>query len=1045
MHKEVMKILKIILLTVISIFIASYLAFLFVIPNLVDLNQYSSQITKSIQDNTGFQVRLEGLKVKTAWNLSAGAQIDKADLKDPSGKKFAQINNLQIRLSLIPLFFSELKVDKIDAEKLLINLDVNEKGELLLTEFFKPVINKKMDLKFSDNMPEISADKYRISVLNGKNKYSLKGENLKISDFILNKKIKLKTNGNLILNGKKQIVYDISIFSKILPSQTSSATQNTNWLKTLNDLDKYNVKANINADLKLKNKQDNIDIEGKINLDNISFKIGSKIFPASDLMLNFQGDRARINSNLYTDAKSKALITGTFNTGRHKSIDLQVSSDKLAIENLISVAKTISKTLGRKDFDAISANGFLKANFSIKSDFKKIKSSGYLKIKNANVTNNLYKVTLNGVNADIDFSQDAIHIKKAAANLNSQPIIIKGTVDKNANADISVLAENLLLKGVLLTSGNTEILKGNDILSGIVNVKASLKGRLDKATPKINVLISTVSLRNKQTKTHIKFSKATINSNYNENNKGNKGKIEITGLKISPNAPATILAPKINLILDKNNINIENTHLYINNFKTNLSGKITDLNTTPKLKSVIISVPNQISVPIKGYAGSKALLKGSMVINGNIYNPNVQGEFSIPLIRIPTISTVLKNITINFDKDIKINCPSAKIANSSIWFNATIQKDLQKGIIAKNVNFASNIIDLNTLGPVLSNLPQGESSTITIVNGKGTISKFRVGNINASNITTGISLKNNILNLNNLRADAYYGKIGGNLGYDFRHQKTILNLQGRSLSANPALVALTGRNDNINGVLDFDSNVSITGYSKDEILSSLKGNTNFIISNGQMGILGKFEHLIYAQNVISNNVFKTTLSVITKAIASKNTGVYRYMKGKLNFSNGWANIKFVKTSGPSMSLYINGRYNMLYNTASLTMLGRISNDVVLMLGPFGEFSMDKVISSIPKLGEINAFFANQFTINPNYENTSMIPELTPHTEFTTKEFKVVIDGDVQKQGSVKSFKWISQPKIINNQQKQYTSKYASPKKETPAIPDFVKNLPDLRN
>ncbi len=44
------------------------------------------------------------------------------------------------------------------------------------------------------------------------------------------------------------------------------------------------------------------------------------------------------------------------------------------------------------------------------------------------------------------------------------------------------------------------------------------------------------------------------------------------------------------------------------------------------------------------------------------------------------------------------------------------------------------------------------------------------------------------------------------------------------------------------------------------------------------------------------------------------------MKGKITFSNSWANIDFVKTSGPSMSLYMTGRYNLIYNTANLIIL-----------------------------------------------------------------------------------------------------------------------------
>lgn len=1030
-----MKILKIFFLSILSIFITIYLGFLFVLPYVIDLNSYEPQITKLIQDTTGFQVELRGLRVKTAWNLSAGALIDKTDLKYPTGKKFAQINGLEVKLSLIPLIFRDVIVDKIDANKVLVNLETNEKGDFLLKDFLNKKSPQKCHFKFSNNMPDISTKKYRISIISGENKYSLKGVDLSVSDFILNKKVKLKTKGELVLNGRKQIAYNISLISNTFPKNNR---QKSDFIKVLDDLYKYHINANINADLKIKNKNNGTDIDGKIDIDKISFIFGNIIYPESTLKLAFNCDKTKINASLHVDNNSKALITGFFKNGKNKLIDLHVTSDKINIEDIILIAKAMSKPFGIKNLQDINANGILKADFGIKSDFKKIESNGYLNIQDASVTNNLYTVSMNHINADIDFSQDAIKIKQAKANLNGQPITINGTIDKNANSNILISANDLLLKGVLFTLGQTKILRENDILGGLVNIQASLKGRLNKTSPKVSIIVTNVNLKNKKSKTQVKLTKATINSSYT---KENTGKAEITDLKISSSGVTNISIPKINLAFDKKDLNIEKTYLYINNIKANLSGKISDISTNPRLNSVNISVPNQISVPIKGYTGSNITLKGALAFNGDLYQPEMHGTINIPAIRIPSASTLLKNITLQFNKDISINCPQMQIADSIMSFNALINKDFSKGIVAKNVNSTSNNIDLNVLVPIFKNLAGNSGSNITISNGKGSIGKFRVGGINASNITSNITLKNNILYLNSLRGDAYFGKIGGNVSYDFTHRKTNLQLQGRGLSANPAIIGLTGRNDDIYGQLDFDSNVSMIGYAQRELLHSLKGYTNFIISNGKMGVLGKFEHLIYAQNIISNSVFKATLNVIARAIMVKNTGVYRYMKGKIKFSDGWANITWIKTSGPSMSLYITGRYYFLDNTANLIMLGRISDDVVRILGPIGEFSMDKAISYIPKLGEITSFFANQFTTNPNYENISQIPYLTPRTEFSTKEFKVVIDGDIQKQSSVKSFKWLSRPKTTQSQSIQYNA----PQKQNHIIPDFVKKLPDLKN
>lgn len=1007
---------------ILFIFLALYLAFLFVLPKAIDMNKYSSKVTQIIKNNTGYEALIEGVKVKTYWNLSVGASIEKADLLNAKEEKFAQFNGLQIRVSLLPLMFKKIKITEIKADKVMANID--EKIESLSAHSHKFLPDAKL--------PNLSVKKYRISLLDGQNNYTLKGNDFKVYDCVLNEKIKLKANGDLILNNRKQISYNVSLASDVFPkTMTKNESKKAQLIKLLQELYEYNAQAKINADLKINKNKEETNVNGKINLDEVSMLIGEKIIPKSFVHLDFMNSKAKINSNLYTDENSKAIISGIFKNGKNKYVDLHVVS-KAELQNLILISKTLLKMVGKKDLDGISANGSVNADFDLKSDFKKVNSNGYLKIEDANMADSTYKVTLNSVNADIDFSQDHIDIKKANASLNGQPITITGSVDKNAIANIQILANNLQLKGLLFASGNTKILKENNV-SGIVNAVASIKGRLDKTIPQINAQAANVNIFNKQSNTRISALKAVIYVDANAH-----GNAQIAGIKISAHVPAVILIPKISLDLVNSDIKIKETNLYVNQIKTILSGKISNLKTNPQLNAVTVSIPNQISVPIEGYPNSKIILSGNLILNGSLNQPKLQGHFDVPLIKIPTISTNIKDTTLEINKDLTLNCPQIQVADSAMKFDALIKNDLSKGIVVKNVNFSAQVFDLNTITPIFKNLPKNSNTNITVLDGRNSIGVFKAGAVVASNLSSALSMKNNILLLDNLRGDAYLGKIGGSASYEIPNRKVHLNVQGRGLSANPAITAIMRKNDDINGILDFDSNISMIGFKKPELLNSLKGNLNFIISNGKMGVLGKFEHLLYAQNIISNNIFKGSLNLVARAITAKNTGVYKYMKGKIIFSNSWANIDFVKTSGPSMSLYMTGRYNLVYNTANLVILGRISDDVVRILGPIGEFSVDKAILSIPKIGGITSSLINQLSTNPHYENTSQIPDLTPKTDFKTKEFKVIIDGEVQKQSSVKSFKWLATPTAAQID-------YEKPETPPPAeVPDFVKNLPDMK-
>lgn len=1226
-----MKILKIILLSFLSIFVAVYLTFLFILPYAIDLNKYAPQITEEIKKNTGFQVDIKGLKVKTAWNLSAGAEIKKTDLKYPTGEKFAQINDLEVKLSLLPLFVGKIRVDSVDLEKIIMNLKVEKDGKFLVEKYLPKTSaasapQGQIPFEFSPSMPDIKADKYKITFIDAKTSkhYSIKGEDFKVSDFVLDKKIKVAAKGQAILDGRKQISYDLSLSSKLFPQpaqkdlKTKQPTLNV--IDVFKELYKYNLKAEINANLKIKGEQDNPEIDGKVELNQIAFTLGGVTLPNSNLKLDFDGDKVKINSNFYTDLDEKAVITGVFDNGRKKSINLKVVSDKTDIGNTFLIANTLLNVFGINDLEGVKANGHLNANFNLKSDFKTIHSTGFLKVENASVVHSLYKVALRAINADIDFSQNNIDINRASAKLNGEPIILKGTIDSKANANLSVFAEKLQLKGILLTLGQVQVLKENDIYSGFVSLKAALKGRLDKAIPTADILVQNVALKNRPNKVLIKMSNAKIKAvSRGKTNEGKfGGKIEVSGLKLFPSSTIKVVSlPTLSLSFDEKNMKIEQGLVYMNSSKIDIfgrvnnysnskmnidvtakglmfardiksmlppanqkgvsavgkipllvritggskmdiyaqmlanntnhlavfdisslrgktsliaaqltlagedlkinevglyslnvnrglssdmkanrasgtkivtvTGKISDISgSNPSLHGIDVSIPNQIATSIPGYPGSNLRVKGDLAISGTVNRPEIKGYLSAPLIEIPTIKTTIKSAGLHFNRSsISANCPQLQIANSLMGFNAVIDSNFSRGILVQSVDFYSSYLDLDTLGAAMSNLPQsgGADLGIEILGGKGHINRIKTGGLLASNASADFVLKNNVLKMSNVQANAYLGKVAGDISFNLISGKIGLDLQGRGLSAGPAIKGLTGLSDKITGQLDFDSNISMAGATQYQLMKSLKGNTEFIISNGKMGTLGKLEHLLYAQNILSNNFFKTTINVIAKAVSVKDTGVFKYIKGKLTFSNGWANLTYIKTSGPSMSMYITGRVSLLDSSANLVILGRLSDDVVKLLGPIGDFSVSKLLSYIPKVGNITNYLIDQMTTNPAYENTSLIPDLTPKTELPTREFKVMINGGVESQSSVKSFKWLSKPQAnqtttanssqtlqqmqnslqntVQGAAKQvfqqvvpkYTTPttvptsgggYVPPKKIPVPVADFINSLPDLK-
>ena len=131
------KFLKIFSITLISLVSLLYLAFLFVLPNCIDLNKYEPQIKKAVFDSTGFIVNTEGIKLSTGWNFSAGLKADRIDILYPNNEKFFQLKNADVKLSLIPLLAKNIIIDSVSADSIILRMKIEKDGSFYIEQFLK--------------------------------------------------------------------------------------------------------------------------------------------------------------------------------------------------------------------------------------------------------------------------------------------------------------------------------------------------------------------------------------------------------------------------------------------------------------------------------------------------------------------------------------------------------------------------------------------------------------------------------------------------------------------------------------------------------------------------------------------------------------------------------------------------------------------------------------------------------------------------------------------------------------------------------------------
>lgn len=83
------------------------------------------------------------MKVLTTPKLTVGAEVGHAEVALPTGEKFVTVDNVQAKMSLIPLIAKRVEIDMVGADNLNINLKVKKDGRFLLEDYI-PQENQKM-------------------------------------------------------------------------------------------------------------------------------------------------------------------------------------------------------------------------------------------------------------------------------------------------------------------------------------------------------------------------------------------------------------------------------------------------------------------------------------------------------------------------------------------------------------------------------------------------------------------------------------------------------------------------------------------------------------------------------------------------------------------------------------------------------------------------------------------------------------------------------------------------------------------------------------
>ena len=638
------------------------------------IDKYTPQIVGEINKATGLSAGLEDVKIVATPKLTAGLKVKKFELYTPKKEPVLIADNFQVKMSLASILAKSIRIDVISLDNAEITLKVNKDGSYDIEQYFpkqepatveeeqKP-FELPFGLKLSNHLPDIHIGKYTATIKDDTNSYVLTGGKTDITDFVINKSIKIQTSGKFALKDREQFNYNVKLFNKIMPDvelndlvfnpqnteEEKKTTEPVNITEILKGI--YDYKMTANADINLKTAPDSIDGEVKIN--NISLID----LPKSDALLNFKGNTININSNLCTAANEASKISGKVTTGKKPYIDMNLKSG-LEIANLLNIVKKVALIFNIKDLQTLSANGKLNADFNIKSDTKTVTSSGFLKIPAAKVYYGLYNIGIDNINADINLNNNNITIKNVGFSVFGQPLKVYGTITQDAVSDIHVIADKLSLKGLIVALGQAAILKENPVYSGTVSMDAIIKGKLDKINPIVKLDIANVDLKNVPADIRVKAPNTAVNITSDGTTFGGNA----TSSSISLVNPAlSVSIPKVNANIKEDVIEIAQTPVTIEKIKTNVSGKITnyltekigldfvttgdikstlkgDMNVTKQTLNLNYATTDLSTIVIPLFDKSKLSFTGKIGITGSMMNPILSGTANVHTVSIPEIS-----------------------------------------------------------------------------------------------------------------------------------------------------------------------------------------------------------------------------------------------------------------------------------------------------------------------------------------------------------------------------------------------------------------------
>lgn len=499
-----------------------YAAYLFLVPALVDPNNFKPEIKKAVKEAAGLDFSAKNIELNTYFDLSAGVTLENAKIKNSENDPLLTVGKARIRIPLLPLIFKKIEIAEFSIDKPEIFLTRLKNGKYNVESIIektapqseKPVSEKLDKTPAQPSSPvfepvfkdlDILISDYSVKLTDKTvpqtRHFTLKGNALKIEDFNPEKYAKLVAKGAFFVENRPVINYDIALATdipvvreekkeeeKASKPQVQSETpvnQASQRIDPIEGLLKYDFKGDIAADLRLKNRGNFPEIDGFLEFDRLSFKVDGQKLPDSHGEFKFSGKKTDINSKLYVTPESYIEIAGKIDNLAKQDFDINVKTTEIQLSDVKKFAYSFADAFNADvtPLNDIGLSGKLLADFNLKKD----NYQGFLKIFETTVSHKGISQPLKGFNSTLNFDKDRIIIEKTAGSIGDIGFNATGDIASDLKTDIKAVVPNINLKTIINIVNNSSMLADlrpqlRDLrnVSGNLKAEALIKGRLDK-------------------------------------------------------------------------------------------------------------------------------------------------------------------------------------------------------------------------------------------------------------------------------------------------------------------------------------------------------------------------------------------------------------------------------------------------------------------------------------------------------------------------------------------------------------------------------------